>query len=104
MFFLEKSEKTWTGSQFADVNSPEAQRYFNYLCMAYGGDPVNFAYLAEKPEDKNKEPTIRRIVRSVPGRIHASSERLQPEDHALCRSRPAGEGARDEMVTSSKGR
>jgi len=58
MTFLEKSEKTWTGSQFADVNSPEAQRYFNYLCMAYGGDPVNFAYLAEKPEDKNKEPTI----------------------------------------------
>src|SRR5262249_5163307 len=36
--FFQLSGKTWTGSDFASVSSPEAQRYFNYLCMAYGGD------------------------------------------------------------------
>lgn len=36
------SNKTWTGKDFASVNSPEAQRFFNYLCTAYGGDPIAF--------------------------------------------------------------
>jgi hypothetical protein len=56
--FFEQSGKTWTGSQFADVSSPEAQRYYNYLCMAYGGDPVTFEFLAAQPEDKKEEPII----------------------------------------------
>jgi hypothetical protein len=55
--FFQTSGKTWTGSQFADVNAPEAQRFYNYLCMAYGADPVRFGYLAS-PDDKSKEPII----------------------------------------------
>jgi hypothetical protein len=55
--FFHASGKTWNGSQFASVNSPEAQRFYNYLCMAYGADSVRFGYLAE-PDDKNKEPII----------------------------------------------
>jgi hypothetical protein len=62
--FFQASNRTWTGSQFADVNAPAAQRFFNYLCMAYGADPVRFDYLVN-PEDKTKEPIIpkKRAVR-----------------------------------------
>jgi Putative metallopeptidase len=49
--FFEASGKTWTGSQFADVNSPEPQRYFNFLCMAYGGAPKVFENLAKAEGD-----------------------------------------------------
>jgi hypothetical protein len=55
--FFQASHWTWNGSEFADVHSPQAQRFFNYVCMAYGSDPVRFGYLAE-PEDKTKEPII----------------------------------------------
>jgi hypothetical protein len=50
--FFELSGKTWTGSAFADVSSPEAQRYFNYLCIAYGGRPKTFEFLAKAEGDK----------------------------------------------------
>ena len=39
---LASSESTWTGSDFADRASPEAQRYYNYLCIAVAGDPAIF--------------------------------------------------------------
>jgi Putative metallopeptidase len=55
--FFQNSGKTWTGSAFADVNAPEAQRFFNFLCMALGADPVRFGYLAAS-DDKNKDPVI----------------------------------------------
>jgi Putative metallopeptidase len=42
-FFFEASDRTWTGSDFADAKSPEAQRFYNYLCIAYGSDPETFA-------------------------------------------------------------
>jgi hypothetical protein len=35
--FFEASDRTWTGSDFSDVKSPEAQRFYNYLCLAHGG-------------------------------------------------------------------
>jgi len=35
--FFEASDRTWTGSDFSDVRSTEAQRFYNYLCIAYGG-------------------------------------------------------------------
>jgi len=35
--FFEASDRTWTGSDFSDVQSPEAQRFYNYLCIAHGG-------------------------------------------------------------------
>ncbi|MEZ5923082.1 MAG: DUF4344 domain-containing metallopeptidase [Hyphomicrobiaceae bacterium] len=40
--FFEASEQTWTGSDFARAASPEAQRYYNYLCMAYGWNADTF--------------------------------------------------------------
>ena len=55
--FFQASNSTWNGSQFADVNSPAAQRFFNYLCMAVGSDPVRFGYLTET-DDKKKDPII----------------------------------------------
>src|SRR5882757_5287512 len=50
--FFELSGKTWTGSEFADVNSPQAQRYFNYLCVAYGGRPKTFEFLVKAEGDQ----------------------------------------------------
>lgn len=41
-FFFEASDRTWTGSDFADVKSTEAQRFYNYLCIAYGSDQKAF--------------------------------------------------------------
>jgi hypothetical protein len=32
--------KPWTGSDFASTASPDAQRYFNYLCIAAAADPL----------------------------------------------------------------
>ena len=48
-YFFEASDRTWTGSDFADIYSTEAQRFYNYLCIAYGGDPVAFGDLVEHP-------------------------------------------------------
>jgi hypothetical protein len=39
---LAASQKTWTGSDFADAASPDAQRYYNYLCIAAGADIALF--------------------------------------------------------------
>jgi hypothetical protein len=39
---LATAQKTWTGSDFADTASPDAQRYYNYLCIAAGADPGLF--------------------------------------------------------------
>lgn len=50
--FFALSNRTWTGSAFADVASPEAQRYFNFLCIAYGGAPKSFEYLVKAEQGK----------------------------------------------------
>jgi Putative metallopeptidase len=52
--FFTASNKTWTGSAFADVNSPEQQRYYNYLCIAYGGAPIPFKGLVT-PDQKGQQ-------------------------------------------------
>jgi hypothetical protein len=49
-FFL-LSEKTWTGTDFASIGSPERQRYYNYLCMAYGSDHRTFEFLVKGTQD-----------------------------------------------------
>ena len=41
-YFFEASDRTWTGSDFSDVRGTEAQRFYNYLCVAYGGDQEAF--------------------------------------------------------------
>lgn len=43
IWFFEASNHTWTGSDFAQEGSPQAQRFYNYLCVAYGGDPATFS-------------------------------------------------------------
>jgi hypothetical protein len=45
--FFKASDKRWTGSEFADAQSPEPQRFYNYLCMAYGIEPKMFVTLSE---------------------------------------------------------
>ena len=44
-WFFEASQRTWTGSDFSDVAGSDKQRFYNYLCIAYGGDPQLFAPL-----------------------------------------------------------
>jgi len=46
---FEMTNHTWTGTDFASETSPEAQRFYNYLCVAYGGDPLTFRFLAPRP-------------------------------------------------------
>jgi hypothetical protein len=41
-YFFEASDQTWTGSDFSGVYGTEAQRFYNYLCIAYGGDEKAF--------------------------------------------------------------
>jgi len=55
--FFKLSGKTWTGNAFADLNSPDAQRFFNYLCIAYGGAPKSFDFLTN-PKNSNEEPIL----------------------------------------------
>jgi hypothetical protein len=54
--FFDASKKTWTGSAFADVDSPEEQRFYNYLCIAYGGAPLSFNFLVVS--EQNREPML----------------------------------------------
>jgi hypothetical protein len=61
--FFQLSEKTWTGSDFADMSSPDPQRYFNYLCMAYGSDKTTFEFLAKADEGKQAVLPKNRTVR-----------------------------------------
>jgi hypothetical protein len=52
--FFEYSKRAWTGGDFADLGSPEAQRFYNYLCIAYGGDPRTFQFLAPRPDSQDR--------------------------------------------------
>jgi len=53
-YFFRLSGRTWTGSEFAEVNSPEAQRFYNYLCIALGGAPKTFDFLVN-PKEKDEQ-------------------------------------------------
>lgn len=41
-YFFEASDRTWSGSDFSDVRGTESQRFYNYLCVAYGEDKRAF--------------------------------------------------------------
>jgi hypothetical protein len=56
--FFEYSKRAWTGADFAEVGSPEAQRFYNFLCIAYGGDPITFAFLAPRPRPGSRLPML----------------------------------------------
>jgi Putative metallopeptidase len=50
-----KTGKTWTGSDFADTGSPDAQRYYNFLCIGAAADPLNFGgWMDAQWVDKSK--------------------------------------------------
>ena len=57
-WYFDASERAWNESDFASEQSPEAQRFFNYLCIAFGSDPSSFKFLI----DQNQLP-IRRAQR-----------------------------------------
>jgi hypothetical protein len=61
--FWELSGKAWSGSAFAAQGSPEAQRYYNYLCIAYGGAPKSFEFLVKAEEGKSPILPERRAKR-----------------------------------------
>jgi Putative metallopeptidase len=61
--FFKLSGKTWTGSAFADVSSPDAQRFFNYLCIAVGGAPKTFDFLVNPKENEEQILPDRRAQR-----------------------------------------
>jgi hypothetical protein len=42
------SDKKWTGSDFSDTVSPDYQRFFNYVCIAYAAAPLLFGDLVER--------------------------------------------------------
>jgi hypothetical protein len=46
-YFFEASDRTWTGSDFSDPRGTEAQRFYNYLCVAYGADRRTFSDFVE---------------------------------------------------------
>jgi hypothetical protein len=41
------TDKKWTGRDFSDTVSPAYQRFFNYICVAYIGNPIEFGELVE---------------------------------------------------------
>jgi hypothetical protein len=46
-WYFEASDRVWSQTDFASVYSPEAQRFYNYLCIAYGADPATFRFLID---------------------------------------------------------
>jgi hypothetical protein len=53
--YVEKIKVTVPSTAFADVHGAPMQRFYNLLCMAYGGDRDSFSDLVEKgylPEDR----------------------------------------------------
>jgi hypothetical protein len=56
--FFEYSKRSWTGEDFAEIGSPEGQRFYNLLCIAYGGDPITFDFLAPRPRPGSRLPRL----------------------------------------------
>jgi hypothetical protein len=47
-WFFDATDRPWTGSDYASEQSPEAQRFFNYLCIAFGSDPASFKFVIDQ--------------------------------------------------------
>jgi hypothetical protein len=45
--YLQWTHQTPKAQQYASAESPEAQRFYNFLCIAYGADPITFDGLRE---------------------------------------------------------
>ena len=98
-FFFEASDRTWTGSDFSDVKSTEAQRFYNYLCIAYGSNQKAFGDFvqAERPADGEHRspaggPAAAGARGSLPGRICRLQAGLRHPHQALSRPAKARQG------------
>jgi hypothetical protein len=80
--FFEYSKHAWTGGDFAVEESPEAQRFYNYLCIAYGGDPITFEFLEPRPGPSRMtrlpERRAGRCAREYDQVRHAFDQRIMP--------------------------
>ncbi len=47
-WFFDASDRAWSETDFASEQSPEAQRFYNYLCIAFGADPASFKFLIDQ--------------------------------------------------------
>jgi Putative metallopeptidase len=57
-YFFEASDRTWSGSDFSDVRGTESQRFYNYLCVAYGGDKRAFSDFVQTNTLKNSKQRV----------------------------------------------
>ena len=107
-YFFEASDQTWTGSDFSDTRAPEAQRFYNYLCIAYGGDQQTFKDFVVPT---GRQPTSRRPPRPaangfaagasntlVPQRVLQCPIFLRKDRHAARGQRLAAAGDRQGMA------
>lgn len=46
-YIWQQMDSPWTDTKFADVHGTHLQRFYNVLCIAYGGQPDNFRDLVE---------------------------------------------------------
>jgi hypothetical protein len=106
--FFEYSNRAWTGVDFADEGSPEAQRFYNYLCIAYGGDPLTFSFLAPRlGPSLTPRLTYHRVGR-CPGEFrqvqHAFDLRIMPfvDPQLLVKVRASQWLLKDEMAPGMK--
>jgi hypothetical protein len=80
--FFEYSKRAWTGEDFAEEGSPEAQRFYNYLCVAFGGDPLTFYFVAPRPGPSALTRLTERRAKRCPGEYeqvrHAFDLRIMP--------------------------
>jgi Putative metallopeptidase len=59
-------EKEWAGTAFADEHGTHRQRYYNYLCLAYGGDPTEFQDFIDKGLlPKERAPNCKREYEQI---------------------------------------
>ena len=68
------SKNPRTRTEFADEHGAPAQRFFNYICLAYGGEPDTFREYV----DRGVLPKAR--AEQCPARICAGAPRVR-EDH-----------------------
>ena len=69
------SDRTWTGEDFASAVSPEAQRFYNYLCQAYGRDPIGLSSLVPKTLPRERAARCNAEYNQVK---HAFDVRIMP--------------------------
>ena len=100
--FFRLSGRTWTGSEFAEVNSPEAQRFFNYLCIALRWRAEDVRLPGQPPRSRTSRCCPTGARRALPGRVRAGAHGVRPAHHAACRSGHPREGAGDPVALADQ--